>query len=284
MKFSKIHGLGNDYIYINDLDNKIKSPNKLSKLLSDRHLGIGADGIILLLKSNVADFKMRIFNSDGTEAEMCGNGIRGLAKYIYENNISKKDILLIETNAGIKKVKLNIKNNKINNITVDMGKYSLLKEDIPIIYKDKAVCINQPLIIDNNNFNFSAISVGNPHCVIYVQDIEKIDINYFGSKIENSPIFPNKTNVEFVQLIDKNNIIMKVWERGSGETLSCGTGATASVIIGVLMGILDSNCNVHMKHGILNINVDTKENKAYLTGPSEQVFNGFINTKKLIKK
>lgn len=284
MKFSKIHGLGNDYIYINDLNGKIKNPNKLSKLLSDRHLGIGADGIVLLLKSSIADYKMRIFNQDGSEAEMCGNGIRGIAKYIYENNISKKDILLIETNSGIKKVKLNITNNEINNITVDMGKYSILKEDIPIIYKDKLICINEPLIIDNDTFYFSAISVGNPHCVIFVPDIDKIDIKKLGSKIESNPIFPNKTNVEFVQLIDKNNILMKVFERGSGETLSCGTGATASVIAGVLMGILDKNCTVHMKYGILSIYIDTINNKAYLTGTSEKVFDGNINTKKIIKK
>lgn len=284
MKFSKIHGLGNDYIYINDLNGKIKNPNKLSKLLSDRHLGIGADGIILLLKSSIADYKMRIFNQDGSEAEMCGNGIRGLAKYIYENNISKKDILLIETNSGIKKVKLNITNNEIDNITVDMGKYSILKEDIPIIYKDKLICINEPLIIDNDTFYFSAISVGNPHCVIFVPDIDKIDIKKLGSKIESNPIFPNKTNVEFVQLIDKNNILMKVFERGSGETLSCGTGATASVIAGVLMGILDKNCTVHMKYGILSIYIDTINNKAYLTGTSEKVFDGNINTKKITKK
>lgn len=271
MKFSKIHGLGNDYIYINDLDNKIKNPNKLSKILSDRHLGIGADGIILLLKSNVADFKMRIFNSDGTEAEMCGNGIRGLAKYIYENNISKKDIINIETMCGIKQVKLDIKNNEVISSTVDMGKFMIDK-------------LNEKIIINNNYYIINTVSIGNPHCVIFTDNVDEIKLPTIGPLIESYPLFPNKTNVEFVEIIDKNNIKMRVWERGSGETLSCGTGATASVIIGVLMGILDNNCNVHMKHGILNINVDTKEKKAYLTGSSEKVFDGFINTKKLIKK
>lgn len=284
MKFSKIHGLGNDYIYINDINGKIKNPNKLSKILSDRHLGIGADGIILLLKSSIADYKMRIFNADGSEAEMCGNGIRGLAKYIYENNLSKKTTLSIETNCGIKIVTLNIKDEQIIDLTVDMGKYSLLKEDIPVIWNNANTCINQPIVVDNRTFYFTALSIGNPHCVIFVNSIDEIDIQKMGSLIENNPIFPNKTNVEFIQIIDKNNIIMKVWERGSGETLSCGTGATASVIAGFLTDRLNNDCTVHMKYGTLNIHIDTKENKAYLTGPSEKVFYGTVNVKKLIKK
>lgn len=284
MKFSKIHGLGNDYIYINDINGKIKNPNKLSKILSDRHLGIGADGIILLLKSSIANYKMRIFNADGSEAEMCGNGIRGLAKYIYENNLSKKTTLSIETNCGIKIVTLNIKDEQIIDLTVDMGKYSLLKEDIPVIWNNANICINQPIVVDNRTFYFTALSIGNPHCVIFVNSIDEIDIQKMGSLIENNPIFPNKTNVEFIQVIDKNNIIMKVWERGSGETLSCGTGATASVIAGFLTDRLNNDCTVHMKYGTLNIHIDTKENKAYLTGPSEKVFDGTVNVKKLIKK
>lgn len=284
MKFSKIHGLGNDYIYINDINGKIKNPNKLSKILSDRHLGIGADGIILLLKSSIADYKMRIFNADGSEAEMCGNGIRGLAKYIYENNLSKKTTLSIETNCGIKIVTLNIKDEQIIDLTVDMGKYSLLKEDIPVIWNNANICINQPIVVDNRTFYFTALSIGNPHCVIFVNSIDEIDIQKMGSLIENNPIFPNKINVEFIQIIDKNNIIMKVWERGSGETLSCGTGATASVIAGFLTDRLNNDCTVHMKYGTLNIHIDTKENKAYLTGPSEKVFDGTVNVKKLIKK
>lgn len=284
MKFTKIHGLGNDYIYINDLEGKINDPNQLSKVLSDRHLGIGADGIILLLKSKVADFKMRIFNADGSEAEMCGNGIRGLAKYVYEHHLSKKTKLLIETNCGIKEINLNVKNNKISDITVDMGKYSLLNNDIPVVYESDINCINKGIVIDNNIFYITAISVGNPHCVIFVDDLNKINVSYLGNLIENNPMFPHKTNVEFIQIIDKNNIIMKVWERGSGETLSCGTGATASVIAGVITKRLNNDCKVHMLHGILNIYVDTNENKAYLTGPSEKVFDGSINTKKLIKK
>lgn len=284
MKFSKIHGLGNDYIYINDINGKIKNPNKLSKILSDRHLGIGADGIILLLKSSIADYKMRIFNADGSEAEMCGNGIRGLAKYIYENNLSQKTTLSIETNCGIKIVTLNIKDEQIIDLTVDMGKYSLLKEDIPVIWNNANICINQPIVVDNRTFYFTALSIGNPHCVIFVNSIDEIDIQKMGSLIENNPIFPNKINVEFIQIIDKNNIIMKVWERGSGETLSCGTGATASVIAGFLTDRLNNDCTVHMKYGTLNIHIDTKENKAYLTGPSEKVFDGTVNVKKLIKK
>ena len=205
MKFTKIHGLGNDYIYINDLKGKINEPNQLSKVLSNRHLGIGADGIILLLKSESADFKMRIFNADGSEAEMCGNGIRGLAKYIYEHHLSKKTKLLIETNCGIKEINLNVKSNKISDITVDMGKYSLLNNDIPVVYESDINCINKEIVIDNNIFYITAISVGNPHCVIFVDDLNKINVSYLGNLIENNPMFPHKTNVEFVQIKNKKS-------------------------------------------------------------------------------
>ena len=201
MKFTKIHGLGNDYIYINDLKGKINEPNQLSKVLSNRHLGIGADGIILLLKSESADFKMRIFNADGSEAEMCGNGIRGLAKYIYEHHLSKKTKLLIETNCGIKEINLNVKSNKISDITVDMGKYSLLNNDIPGVYESDINCINKEIVIDNNIFYITAISVGNPHCVIFVDDLNKINVSYLGNLIENNPMFPHKTNVELIRII-----------------------------------------------------------------------------------
>ena len=263
MKFSKIHGLGNDYIYIDARGKNLNNINDLAKTLSDRHLGIGSDGLILLLDSKIADYKMRIFNSDGTEAEMCGNGIRGLAKYIYDNNFSKKKNLNIETNCGIKKVKLNIHNKKLVSVTVDMGKITLLDKNV--------------LIIDDSTYPFTSISVGNPHCVIFTNNLEGIDIQKLGPIIENNPLFPNKTNVEFIQIIDKNNINMKVWERGSGETLACGTGATASVASGILNNKLDNKCKVHLKHGVLSIYFNKKNYHAYLTGKVTKVFDGFIN-------
>ena len=279
MRFTKIHGLGNDYLYINDLNEKIKNPNELSKKLSDRHLGVGADGIILLLPSKIADYKMRIFNADGSEAEMCGNGIRGLAKYIYDNKISNKGNLDIETKAGIRKLKLNITNNEIDSVIVDMGEVILNPKDIPVnINKDK--CINESITIDDKTIEFTAISVGNPHCIIFLQGIDKLNLNDIGYKLEHHPIFPNKTNVEFIEIIDKNNIKMRVWERGSGETLACGTGATASVIAGILTNRLNNNCTVHLPKGILNVYYDKSSNHAYLKGTNETVFEGKIKTKK----
>lgn len=265
MKFSKIHGLGNDYIYIDARDHELHNINDLAKKVSDRHLGIGGDGLILLLDSNCADYKMRIFNADGSEAEMCGNGIRGLAKYIYENNINKKNNLTIETKCGIKNVKLNTLNDKLISVTVDMGK-------VELIDKNK-------LTINNEKFDYHYISVGNPHLVIFTNKLEKIDLQNIGPKLENHPLFPNRTNVEFVQIIDRENIDMRVWERGSGETLACGTGAVASVIAGILDNKLNCNCKVHLKYGVLNIYFNENTYHAYLTGNVTHVFDGKINVK-----
>ena len=285
MKFTKIHGLGNDYIYVDARKYRIDNPNYLSKVLSNRHLGIGSDGLILLLKptTNEADFKMRIFNSDGSEAEMCGNGIRGLAKYIFDNKFSKKKFLNIETNCGIKKLTLEIKNKKVENVTVDMGEIILDCDKIPVNF-DSKVCINQKLEINDNEFYFTAISVGNPHCVIFTENVQNIDLEKLGPMIENNEIFPNKTNVEFIKIIDKNNILMRVWERGSGETLACGTGATASVVAGILNDKLNNECTVHLKEGTLKIYFDTLTKHAFLTGSATKVFDGKIKVKKLTKK
>lgn len=267
MKFVKIHGLGNDYIYIDCTKKVIDNPGELSKILSDRHLGIGSDGIILLLKSNIADFKMRIFNADGSEAEMCGNGIRGLVKYIYEYNFCKKNVLNIETNCGIKKIKLDIKNNEVISSTVDMGEVIINK-------------LNEKLVINNQEFVINTISVGNPHCVIFTDNVNKIDLPNIGPLIENNSFFPNKTNVEFVEIIDKDNIKMRVWERGSGETLACGTGACASSVISYLHGKVNNECTVHLSKGTLKIYFDNITKHVFLNGPSTKVFNGNIDIKK----
>ncbi len=275
MKFTKIHGLGNDYIYFNNLNNKIKLNSDDIKRLCNRHIGIGADGIILLEKSNIADFKMRIFNSDGSEAEMCGNGIRGLAKYIYDNKFKTDDYLTIETKAGIKNIKLIINNKKIDSIIVDMGNIELESSKIPVNIDEKT-CINHPININNTNYLFTALSVGNPHCIIFMKSIDKLDISDIGYKLENQPIFPNKTNVEFIEIIDKNNIKMRVWERGSGETLACGTGSVAAVVAGIITNKLNNNCNVHLPMGILNVYYDKKYNHAYLKGTNETIFEGKI--------
>ena len=268
IEFTKMHGLGNDYIYIN-MTNKQKNNieenelPKIARFLSNRHFGIGGDGIILIEKSEIADFKMRIFNSDGTEAEMCGNGIRCFAKYIYENGLTKKENLKIETLAGIKEIKL-IKNdkNKIEKIEVNMG-IPKIEEKIRLKILDK-------------EFEITNISMGNPHAVIFVDDVEKVDLEKYGSAIENNKYFPNRTNVEFVEILDKNLVKMRVWERGAKETYACGTGACAVVVAGYINNLNKRKVKVLLKGGELEINWKEKTNEIYMTGIATEVFKGKI--------
>ena len=268
IEFTKMHGLGNDYIYIDITDkqkNDIKENElpKIARFLSNRHFGIGGDGIILIEKSEIADFKMRIFNSDGTEAEMCGNGIRCFAKYIYENGLTKRENLKIETLAGIKEIKL-IKNdkNKIEKIEVNMG--------IPKIEEKIR------LKILNKEFEITNISMGNPHAVIFVDDVEKVDLEKYGPVIENNKYFPNRTNVEFVEILDKNLVKMRVWERGAKETYACGTGACAVVVAGYINNLNKRKVKVLLKGGELEINWKEKTNEIYMTGIATEVFKGKI--------
>ena len=268
IEFTKMHGLGNDYIYI-DMTNKQKNnieENELpqiARFLSNRHFGIGGDGIILIEKSEIADFKMRIFNSDGTEAEMCGNGIRCFAKYIYENGLTKRENLKIETLAGIKEIKL-IKNdkNKIEKIEVNMG-IPKIEEKIRLKILDK-------------EFEITNISMGNPHAVIFVDDVEKVDLEKYGPVIENNKYFPNRTNVEFVEILDKNLVKMRVWERGAKETYACGTGACAVVVAGYINNLNKRKVKVLLKGGELEINWKEKTNEIYMTGIATEVFKGKI--------
>ena len=268
IEFTKMHGLGNDYIYI-DMTNKQKNNieenelPKIARFLSNRHFGIGGDGIILIEKSEIADFKMRIFNSDGTEAEMCGNGIRCFAKYIYENGLTKKENLKIETLAGIKEIKL-IKNdkNKIEKIEVNMG-IPKIEEKIRLKILDK-------------EFEITNISMGNPHAVIFVDDVEKVDLEKYGSAIENNKYFPNRTNVEFVEILDKNLVKMRVWERGAKETYACGTGACAVVVAGYINNLNKRKVKFLLKGGELEINWKEKTNEIYMTGIATEVFKGKI--------
>jgi diaminopimelate epimerase len=249
----------------------LEDPSKLAVRICNRYYGVGADGIILVLPSKVADFKMSIYNPDGSEAEMCGNGIRGLGKYLFENNLTHKTELKIETLCGIKTLKMNIQNDKVENITVNMGKPGLL-------YTDKGedalkVITDIPLKIENEIIHYTPVSMGNPHAVIIVNNLELLDIKKYGPLIEKNPKFPHRTNVEFVQVIDPKNIKMRVWERGVGETLACGTGASASVVATYLLGLTTNNVNVHLKGGKLKINWVNNE-CVYLNGKAEHVFNG----------
>ena len=278
LNFTKMTGLGNDYIYVDCTSGvKLKNIPELTKRISDRHFGIGADGLILIDKpeNSNSDFKMRIFNSDGSEAEMCGNGIRCVAKLIHDNELSNKDKISIETLAGIKKVKiLEDEDGKCNEVIVDMGEPIFQDNNIPY---DLYEPFNKDLILDvgEEKMRFTVVSMGNPHAVTFVQNLENVPIEKIGPMIENNPIFPNRTNVEFAQVIDKNNIKVRVWERGVGETFACGTGACAAVVAGGINGYTDENVSVNLRGGELKIEWG-KDNHIYMQGPATTVYEGRI--------
>jgi len=283
INFLKMHGLGNDFIMIDDLDNNIDNYKDLSIKLCDRHFGIGADGIILIKETNKenADFKMRIFNPDGSEAEMCGNGIRCFAHFLHLNNLTDKNKLDIDTLAGIIKPEIIDYGDKISEVRVNMGKpdYSLksLNIDKSLIDVKEDKLINYPLIIDGKKYMINTVSMGNPHTIIYVDDLDKIDLKTIGPIIENNPIFKNKTNVEFVQIVNKDTIEVKVWERGAGITLACGTGACAAAAVSIDQNKVNSNIKVNLPGGQLKIK-KINNNEMIMTGPSTLVFKGEITT------
>ena len=276
MHFTKMEGLGNDYIIFDcTKELKIDNPNELSKKLSNRHFGIGSDGIILIKNSNIADYMMDIYNIDGSRAEMCGNGIRCIGKYIYDKKLTTKNIITIETLAGIKELKLNIKNNKVDTITVDMGEPILNPILVPFIPQEKN-SQNISLIIKNKQFQLTCLSVGNPHAVTIIKNLKDFDVKTYGELIEKNNHFPNKTNVEFIEIQDKKNINMRVWERGSGETLACGTGASAVLVACVLNNLTDNLVNIHLQGGTLTIEWNKQNNHVYMEGPANIVYEGII--------
>jgi len=273
MKFTKMQGCGNDYVYVNCLKEELENPSKIAKIVSDRHLGVGADGLILIKPSLKGDCFMEMYNADGSEGKMCGNGIRCVAKYLYDNKIINREKILIETKAGLKEIKLNIKEDKVISIKVDMGEPYLNVEKIPVIF-NKNVVVDEEIEIEGKKYSITCVSMGNPHTVIFVKDINEIDISELGKKIETLSIFPERTNVEFVEIKDKENIKMRVWERGSGETLACGTGACAAVIAGFLSGKILNIATVHLLGGDLEVEYDLEKNKVFMTGPAVKVFDG----------
>lgn len=274
INFTKMHGIGNDYVYINDTESIIKTPNELSKKISDRHFGIGSDGLILIRNSDIADFKMSMFNADGSEAQMCGNGIRCVAKYVYDNKLTNKKSLKIETLAGIKTLELNVQDGQVFEVTVDMGEPILEPRKIPVNSNLKEF-INQEIKVNDTNYFATCVSMGNPHTIIFVKDVDKFRVCEIGKEIENNKeLFPQKTNVEFIEVLDAHNLRMRVWERGSGETLACGTGACASLVAGHLNNLCKSQAFVYLKGGILNIKWDKKTNHVFLTGGATKVFDG----------
>lgn len=278
IEFVKMHGLGNDYLYINCIKNREPLfPEELAKRLSNRHFGVGADGIILVCNSKIADFKMRIFNSDGSEAEMCGNGVRGFAKYVYDYNLIDKNEFKIETLAGIRKVKLNTLNKSITeNITVDMGEPILHPVKIPVLTREEPPIKDLKIVIKNKIFTITCVSMGNPHAIIRLHNLEDINVKEYGPLIENRSEFPKRTNVEFIEIKDRSRIKMKVWERGAGETLACGTGACASTVASVLNGYTERKVVVELLGGELEVEWNEEDSHVYMTGPATTVFRGRI--------
>ena len=273
IKFTKMHGLGNDYVYIDAINQKIENESSLAKFVSNRHFGIGSDGLILICKSEIADFKMRMFNSDGSEAEMCGNGIRCVGKFVYDKGLTNKTTVKIETLAGIKTLILNTKDGKVETSRVDMGEPILEAEKIPVISTEKPVK-NLELEAENKKFKFTCVSMGNPHAITIVENTKEFDVEKYGKVLEIDKAFPKKANIEFAQIIDRQNINMRVWERGAGETLACGTGACATAVACNLNGLTDRKVNIELLGGTLNIEWNETDNHVYMTGPAVTVFDG----------
>jgi diaminopimelate epimerase len=277
LKFTKMHGIGNDYIYVNCFEEKISDPEKLSIFISDRHFGIGSDGLVMIMPSSIADFKMRIFNADGSEAMMCGNATRCIGKYVYDKGLTDKTDITLETNSGIKYLKLFVNNGKVESVTVDMGKAILNARDIPID-ADGETYVNQPINVAGKDLRVTCVSMGNPHAIYYVDNTKDLDLEKIGPDFENHKLFPDRVNTEFIRVIDRNTLEMRVWERGSGETFACGTGACASVVASVLNNYcdIDSEVTVKLRGGDLKITYK-KDGNVIMNGPATLVFDGEID-------
>ena len=277
MKFTKMHGAGNDYVYVDCFQEKIDNPSEIAIKVSNRNFGIGSDGLILIMPSDKADVRMRMFNSDGSESEMCGNGIRCVAKYAYDHGIVTRKEISAETGAGILTLQLFTgPDNKVDRVRVNMGKPRLTKIEIPMIGEPQnGQTVSQPLNILHTTFNITAVSMGNPHCVIFVDDVENFQVEKYGPLIENHDLFPRRTNVEFVQIISRSEVRQRTWERGAGETLACGTGASAVCVAGVLNGVTDRRILNHLSGGDLELEW-ADDGFLYMTGPAAEVFSGEI--------
>lgn len=273
MKFTKMHGCGNDYVYVNLFEETITDPAKLSMQVSDRHFGIGSDGLITIGASEKADFRMRIYNADGSEAEMCGNGIRCVAKYVYDHHLTDKREITVETGAGIKTLQMMVENGKVAKVRVDMGQPILKPELIPVQAKGEQV-VNELITAAGKEWHMTCVSMGNPHAVVFVDQVEDFDLETYGPAFENHERFPKRTNTEFVQVISRKEAYMRVWERGSAETFACGTGTCASVMACILNGLTDNHVLVHLRGGDLEIEYDPESNHIFMTGPATEVFHG----------
>lgn len=276
MKFTKMHGLGNDYVYVNCFEEKIDNPPAVARFVSDRHFGIGSDGLIMINPSKTADFEMEMYNADGSRGEMCGNGIRCVAKYVYDYGLTDKTQISVETLGGIKYLDLTVEDGKVSLVKVDMGKPELEDDLIPIISEREQV-IDEPIEVDGKEYHMTGVSMGNPHAVIYVDDVKGLDLEKIGPKFENHERFPKRINTEFVHCIDRQTVEMRVWERGSGETLACGTGACAVAVSSILNNLTDTQVTVKLLGGDLQIEWDREKDRVFMTGPATVVFDGVID-------
>ena len=300
MKFTKMQGLGNDYVYVNCLEEQLENPSEMAKFVSDRHFGIGSDGLILIRPSDAADFEMEMYNADGSRGEMCGNGIRCVAKYVYDYGLTDKTSISVETLGGIKYLELTVEDGMVSLVRVDMGRPKLEAAEVPILceavteecvvdedsvlgggYAEDIVkigdcrkVINEPIVVDGMEYRITGVSMGNPHAVVFLEDVEGLEIEKIGPKFENHERFPKRINTEFVRVIDRETIEMRVWERGSGETMACGTGACAAAVASILNGLAERRVTVRLLGGDLLIEWDQETGKVYMTGPAVTVFEG----------
>ena len=273
MEFTKMQGLGNDYVYVNCFKEKIENPSEMAVKVSNRHFGIGSDGLILIKPSEVDDFEMEMYNADGSRGEMCGNGIRCVAKYVYDYGLTDKTGISVETLGGIKYLDLTVEHGKVTLVKVDMGTPILKPELIPIVAKGETV-IDEPIMVGGKEYHMTGVSMGNPHDVVFMDDIKNLEIEKIGPLFENHERFPNRINTEFVNVIDRHTAQMRVWERGSGETLACGTGACAVAVACILNGLTENTVTVKLLGGDLQIEWDREKNTVYMTGPAEVSFDG----------
>ncbi|MCM1144480.1 MAG: diaminopimelate epimerase [Blautia sp.] len=279
MKFTKMHGCGNDYIYINGFTEKIAQEDKpgLVRKISDRHFGVGGDGVIFINPSQIADFEMEMYNADGSRAEMCGNGIRCVGKYVYDNQMTEQTNISIVSCGKIKYLELFLKDEKVDTVKVNMGTPELRAYAVPVLTDTgKDSVIDEPVEVRGTTYKMTCVSMGNPHAVVFVDDVDRLDLEKIGPCFEQHERFPNRVNTEFVKVLDKSHVQMRVWERGTGETLACGTGSCATVVACVLNGLTDETVTVKLLGGELQITWDRKENQVYMTGPAETVFEGEI--------
>lgn len=282
MKFTKMHGIGNDYVYVNCFTEQVRDPEQVSCRISDRHFGIGSDGLVLIRPSSVADFKMEIYNADGSRAKMCGNGIRCVAKYVYDYGLTDRTDITVETDSGIKTLHLTVENQKVKLVEVDMGAPILIPEEIPvdadaIKAAGDGPIVNQPMTVNGKDYRVTCVSMGNPHCIVLVEDVDGLKIEEIGPFFERHPAFPARVNTEFIRVIDSNTVQMRVWERGSGETLACGTGACAVAVACSLNGWTGDEVTVRLLGGDLRIRWDKERRTVFMTGPATVVFDGEID-------